>query len=67
MRAKDVIPPFEGLERDLAEQLAERPFLPITVAGDRQFLISARFGRVLDRPRMRRLLTGAGISEGKQP
>ena len=64
MRADEVIPPLEGLGRRAAAALADRPFVPITVAGDRQFFVSLRYGRVLDRPRMLRLLTGAGVAAG---
>jgi len=64
VRADEVIPPLEGLGRRAAAALADRPFVPITVAGDRQFFVSLRYGRVLDRPRMLRLLTGAGVAAG---
>ncbi len=65
VRADEVIPPMEGLGRAAAAALADRPFVPITVAGDRQFFVSLRYGRVLDRPRMLRLLTGAGVEAGE--
>lgn len=65
MEVEDVVPPLEGLGRGAAEELAARPFLPVAVAGDRQFFVSLRYGSVLDRPRMLRLLTGQGIKQGQ--
>ena len=54
----DIVPPLANISPAVAVQLAEQPLLPLSVAGDRQFFVSWRHGRLADERTLRRLLDG---------
>lgn len=60
------MPPLANISPPVALQLAEQPLLPVSVSGDRQFFLSWRHGRLLDKATLRRLLNG-GLTGGGPP
>lgn len=55
---EDLIPPLEGLQPGVANAVAAEPFLPVQASGDRQFIISLRYGQVVDKEGLKGLLEG---------
>ena len=59
----DVVPPLAGLTPPEATAAAAEPFLPVTVSGDRQYVLSVRYGNVVDGKALKALLNGSLDSE----
>jgi hypothetical protein len=57
---EDVVPPFAGLEQVAIASLAMQPALPIAVSGShaRQYIVSLRYGDLVDKEGLRALLEG---------
>jgi hypothetical protein len=55
----DVVPPLKGLLPPVAAAVASEPFVPITASGDRQYILSLRYGTVVDKELLRSLLDGS--------
>jgi TMEM70/TMEM186/TMEM223 protein family len=55
----DVMPPLAGLSAAAATAVAAEPVLPVTVHGDRQYILSLRYGHVIDGKKLRALLDGS--------
>jgi hypothetical protein len=55
---EDVVPPLAGLQPAATNAVALQPMLPVSVSGDRQYVLSLRYGAVLDGPALRALLDG---------
>jgi len=54
-----LVPPLRGLEPPVATAVALEPFLPITASGDRQYILSLRYGTVVDKELLKALLDGS--------
>ena len=55
----DIVPPLGDLPpAAAAAAVASEPFLPITVSGDRQYIMTLRYGFILDKERLKALLEG---------
>jgi hypothetical protein len=55
----DVMPPLAGLTPGAARAVAAEPVLPVTVHGDRKYILSLRYGHVIDGKKLRALLDGS--------
>lgn len=55
----DVMPPLAGLSPHAATALAAEAVLPLTVHGDRKYILSLRYGHVIDGKKLRALLDGS--------
>lgn len=55
---REVVPPLGELPPAAAALVASEPFLPISVSGDRQYIVSLRFGIIMDKERLKALLEG---------
>ena len=55
---EDVVPLLNGTTTQAA-QVAMQSFIPLQVAGDRQYLLSLRHGALLDRQRLLQVLQGS--------
>ena len=53
----NIVPPLKGADMDFVA-LAKQSFLPVDVAGDRQYLVSLRHGVLLDKIILMALLKG---------
>jgi hypothetical protein len=53
-----LVPPLQHLSQAARRAMLEEPLIPVDVEGQRQFFLSARFGRVLDPAMLERLLAG---------
>jgi hypothetical protein len=58
----DVVPPLRGAGRAELAAAARAPILPLDVLGQRQFVLSLRFGAAPDRPELLALLTGDDVA-----
>lgn len=67
MDLEDVVPPLAGLPPAAAAAVAAQPLLPVAVSGDRQYVLSLRYGHVLDGPGLRALLDGSLLLENGEP
>lgn len=54
----DFVPPLAGLPPAAVASAAGEPLLAVDVEGDRQYIISLRYGLIKDWPRLRALLEG---------
>ena len=54
----DFVPPLSGLPPAAVASAAGEPVLAVDVEGDRQYIISLRYGLIRDWPRLRALLEG---------
>lgn len=55
---RDVVPPLQGLAPVAATAVAAQPFLPLAVVGDRQYILSLKYGRVVHGDLLRNVLDG---------
>jgi hypothetical protein len=55
----DLVPPLKGLVPSVAAAVASEPFLPLTASGDRQYILSLRYGTVVDKELLKSLLNGS--------
>jgi len=55
---EDIVPPLEGLSPAAATMAASEPALPVHAIGDRKFILSLRYGHVIDGATLRALLEG---------
>lgn len=44
-----LVPPLQGLSKFGLEEMASQPFIPLDVRGSRQFIISLRYGNIVDK------------------
>eukprot|EP00271_Cylindrocystis_brebissonii_P017250 TRINITY_DN4412_c0_g1_i1.p1 TRINITY_DN4412_c0_g1~~TRINITY_DN4412_c0_g1_i1.p1 ORF type:complete len:195 (-),score=28.05 TRINITY_DN4412_c0_g1_i1:361-945(-) len=63
----DMMPPLKGMTAGELAAAAQHTFLPLDVINLRQFVLSLRHGRLVDRPRLFALLSGTEISEEMEP
>ncbi|KAL4547201.1 hypothetical protein Ndes2526B_g07974 [Nannochloris sp. 'desiccata'] len=55
----DLVPPLRGLVPPVAAAVASEPFLPVTASGDRQYILSLRYGTIVDKEVLKALLDGS--------
>jgi hypothetical protein len=55
----DLVPPLRGLVPPIATAVASEPFLPVTASGDRQYILSLRYGTIVDKELLKALLDGS--------
>lgn len=58
-----VVPSFKGLSQAALRHAASEPAFPIIVEGERQFIVSLRYGQVIDGHMLKRLLDGTAMVE----
>lgn len=44
-----VVPPLKGLSKFGRDETVQQPFVPLDVRGSRQFIISLRYGKIVDK------------------
>lgn len=57
MALENIVPILDD-SAEKAVSLAQQAFVPLSVAGDRQFLLSLRHGKLVDRPALFKVLHG---------
>jgi hypothetical protein len=65
VRRADLLPPFEHLSEAERRSAAQLVILPLTV-GDRQFILSPRFGEIVDGKALYSFLCGLGDIKGDE-
>lgn len=60
---EDLMPPLSGLLPAAARAVAAQPMLPITASGDRQYVLSVRYGHIVDAEKLRAVLDGSIASK----
>ena len=56
---RELIAPFQGMHADSIAEAASKPLIPLDVAGDRQYYLSIRYGHLIDKLMLQRLLDGS--------
>jgi hypothetical protein len=54
-----VRPPFKGVRQDEVRRVCSQTLFPVDVEGDRQFYLSARHGKVVEKRHLMALLDGS--------